>query len=282
MKRGLELYAVTVIILVLGLAGQASAQWRGQQNQGTPRDGACFYLDGGYSNRSFCLNAGQSMNRLPSGFNDQITSIRVFGRATVTVYDDSDFRGTSETFDRSQKELRDVPKRDDSSRVWSDRISSVRVDFAQGGERADRGDWGQNRDRDSDRANRGDWGQNRDSDRDRDGDRDRSDNRGYGVGPVWGRGPQPRQGACFFRDTNFGGDYFCMARGESFRALPSGFNDRISSVRVFGGTRVSVFQDNDFRGAGARFNRDTADLHDTRVRDSDRSWNDRISSVQVE
>ena len=265
MKRGLELYIVTVVILVLGLAGQASAQWRGQ-NQGTPHDGACFYLDGGYSNRSVCLDAGQSMNRLPSGFNDQITSIRVFGRATVTIYDDADFRGTSETFDRSQNDLRDVRKPDDSSRVWSDRISSVRVDFAQGGDRADQ------------RV----WGRNRDTDQARDGDRDRGDNRGYGIGPVWGRGPEPRQGACFFRDTNFGGDYFCMARGESIRALPSGFNDRISSVRLFGGTRVSVFQDNDFRGAGARFSRDTADLHDSRVRDSDRSWNDRISSVQVE
>jgi hypothetical protein len=73
-----------------------------------------------------------------------------------------------------------------------------------------------------------------------------------------------------------------MARGESFRALPQGFNDRISSIRVFGGTRVIVFQDNDFQGAGARFNGDTADLRDARMRDSDRGWNDRISSVRVE
>jgi hypothetical protein len=268
MKRSLGLFAVAVFVFVLGMAGQASAQWRGQ-NQGAPRDGACFYLDGGYSNQSFCLNAGQSMNRLPPGFNDQITAIRVFGRAAVTVYEDGDFHGPSETFDRSQSDLRYVRKRDDGSRVWSDRISSVRVDFAQGGDRADRGDWGRDRDR------------NRDRDYDRDGDRDR-DRGGYGRGPVWGRGPQPRQGACFFRDENFRGDYFCMARGESFRALPPGFNDRISSIRVFGGTRVFVFQDNDFRGAGARFNRDTLDLHDRRVRDADRSWNDRISSVRVD
>jgi hypothetical protein len=247
MKRSLGLFVVAVIFFVSGVAGQASAQWPGQ-NQGTPRDGACFYLDGGYNNQSFCLNAGQSMNRLPSGFNDQITSIRVLGGATVTVYEDNDFRGPSESFDRSQNDLRSVRKRDDSSRVWSDRISSVRVEFAQGGDRADQGDY-----------------------------------RGEGRGPVWGRGAQPRQGACFFRDTSFQGDYFCMARGESFRALPSGFNDRISSIRVFRGTRVSVFQDNDFRGASETFARSQNDLRSVRKRDDrSRMWTDRISSVRVD
>jgi hypothetical protein len=275
MKRSFEVVSLLLLAVALLMAGQASAQWRGQ-NEGAPRDGACFYLDGGYTNQSFCVVAGQSVSRLPSGFNDQITAIRVFGRASVTVFEDGDFRGPSEVFDRSQSDLRYVRKRDDGSRVWSDRISSVRVDFARGGDRAD---WGRDRD---DRGSGWDRDGDRDRgwNRDRDGDRDRD--RGYDRGPRWGRGPQPRQGACFFRDTNFRGDYFCMARGESFRALPPGFNDRISSVRVFGGTRVFVFQDNDFRGAGARFHRDTTDLHDRRVRDSDRSWNDRVSSVRVD
>jgi hypothetical protein len=46
----------------------------------------------------------------------------------VSVFQDNDFRGASETFDRSQNDLRSVRKRDDRSRVWTDRISSVRVD----------------------------------------------------------------------------------------------------------------------------------------------------------
>ncbi|HET8667962.1 MAG TPA: hypothetical protein VFM10_08280, partial [Terriglobales bacterium] len=219
MKRSFELFVTSVLLLMLATAGQALAQWRAPNQGTTPRDGACFYLDGGYSNQSFCLSAGQSMNRLPAGFNDQITSIRIFGRASVTVFEDSDFHGPSQMFDQSQQDLRYVRKADDQSRVWSDRISSVRVDAYQGG--SDRADRGWNGDR-----GRG-WGRDRDRD-------DNRGNNGYGRGPVWGRGPQPRQGACFFRDSNFRGDYFCVARGESIRSLPPGFNDRISSVRVFG------------------------------------------------
>lgn len=278
-RRGL--FFVLLLAVMVGATGFAFAQWRWpnqNQNQNAPRDGACFYKDG-FNSESFCLSAGQSADHMPPGFNDQVTSIRIFGRARVVVFENSNFGGPNETFDRSQSDLRNVRKRDDPSRVWSDRISSVRVESASG--RAD-DRWGRDdRGRDDDR-----WGRDRDDDRWR--DRDRDDRGWHGRNnpnnyPVWGRGAQPRQGACFFRDSNFRGDYFCMARGETFRSLPAGFNDRISSVRLFGGARVTVYQDSDFRGRDARFGRDIADLHDRRTRDDrDRNWNDRISSIQVD
>jgi len=90
--------------------------------------------------------------------------------------------------------------------------------------------------------------------------------------PIWGRGPVPRQGACFYEDSNFRGDYFCVDRGDSFRSMPSGFNDRISSIRVFGGG-VSLYRDDDFRGRSTRVTRDVANLGS--------SWGDRISSIRV-
>lgn len=271
-RRGLF---VLLLAVVVGATGLAFAQW-GSSNQNAPRDGACFYKDS-YGSESFCLSAGQSADRMPPGFNDQITSIRIFGRARVVVFENSNFGGPNETFDRSQSDLRNVRKRDDPSRVWSDRISSIRVEYADS--RAD-DRWGRDdRGRDDDR-----WGRGRDDNR---GRQDRDD-RGWHGGnnpnfPVWGRGPQPRQGACFFRDSNWRGEYFCVARGQNIPSMPPGFNDRISSVRLFGGARVAVYQDSNFRGREARFRRDIADLHDRRVRDDQsRTWNDRISSIQVD
>ena len=44
-------------------------------------------------------------------------------------------------------------------------------------------------------------------------------------GPVWGRHELPREGACFYRDVDFRGDYFCVPRGASYAMVPPGFND---------------------------------------------------------
>jgi hypothetical protein len=95
-------------------------------------------------------------------------------------------------------------------------------------------------------------------------------------GGNWGRG-----GACFYTGANFSGDYFCMRRGESRPSL-GGYGDRISSIRIFGGARVTVFNDRNFRNGQDSTGRDIPDLRQWRV-SSDRShtWNDRISSVQV-
>jgi Protein of unknown function (DUF3011) len=57
-------------------------------------------------------------------------------------------------------------------------------------------------------------------------------NPGYGHrppmpgGPNWGK----NAGACFYKEINYAGEYFCMRRGESYPNLPPGYNDRISSI----------------------------------------------------
>src|SRR5262245_33668274 len=76
----------------------------------------------------------------------------------------------------------------------------------------------------------------------------------------WGQGPSPRAGACFYRDVNFRGEYFCIPRGERLNAIPRDMNDRISSIRMFGGADVTVYQDSRFRGPSARFNTDVRNL----------------------
>jgi hypothetical protein len=90
----------------------------------------------------------------------------------------------------------------------------------------------------------------------------------------WGRPNTPRAGACFYRDANFQGDYFCVRAGEGIDAVPNGLNDQISSIRTFGDVEVTVYQNRGFSGRSERF---------TDVRNlQDQGWNDRLSSLQVE
>jgi hypothetical protein len=101
-------------------------------------------------------------------------------------------------------------------------------------------------------------------------------------GLVWGRGPRPGRGACFYRDANFGGDYFCMKAGESYGYLPPGFNDKISSIRTFR-AGVVFFNDHDFTGVRAETRRSLSNLKAWPLpTDPRKTWNDRISSIQVQ
>ncbi len=92
-------------------------------------------------------------------------------------------------------------------------------------------------------------------------------------GPVWGRERLPREGACFYRDADFRGDYFCIPRGESVTSLNREFNDSISSIRVLG-SRVRIYQDSNFRGRSREVHNDLRNLKG--------SWRDVVSSIRVE
>jgi len=131
---------------LLGNVAAASAQVWGRANN-LPRAGVCFYEDPNFQGQYFCAPVGASASMVPSGTNDKISSIRVLGNATVTVYRDSDFRGQSKVLQNDINSLRDLG--------FNDRISSYRVDAAGG-----YGGYG-NRDRDVYRdrnGNNGNWG----------------------------------------------------------------------------------------------------------------------------
>ena len=90
----------------------------------------------------------------------------------------------------------------------------------------------------------------------------------------WGHERTPRDGACFYRDADFRGEYFCIPAGDMVGSLPRDMNDQISSIRIFGRTEVNVYRDRNLTGRHARFERD---VHNLRNQD----WNDTISSLQV-
>ena len=90
----------------------------------------------------------------------------------------------------------------------------------------------------------------------------------------WGAEPMPQAGVCFFNNTNFGGQYFCVRAGDDLARLPEGMNDKISSFRVIGTIELMVFKDDEFGGASGRFMTDVRDLRRE-------GWSDRISSLRV-
>ena len=92
--------------------------------------------------------------------------------------------------------------------------------------------------------------------------------------PRWGRARLPESGACFYKDIDFRGEYFCVTHGEQLRSMPSGMGDKISSIRLFGGGEVVVFKDSNMHGRSARFTRDVSDLRRG-------GWNDQISSIDI-
>ena len=85
---------------------------------------------------------------------------------------------------------------------------------------------------------------------------------------------EPRDGACFYENANYSGRSFCVRAGEGLQAVPRGMNDRVSSIRTFGHSAVTVYRDVSFGGPAVSFDGDVPDLRRT-------SWNDKVSSVQV-
>ena len=217
-----------------------------------PDRGVCFYQDKDFKGRYFCLRAGDRLTEVPNGIGDEISSIRMRGNTEVMVFKDSNLRGRSARF------IGNVP--DLKREGWNDQISSVEV-----GDSRDYSSWtpasgSQNgRERAQPRSTSGSVYQ---------------DNGGWRSdrAPVWGRSPITQEGACFYEDPDFRGQSFCVPRGGTYASLPSGFNDRISSVRVFDGT-VVIFKDSDFRGRSSQIRSDVRDLRG--------DWKDKVSSIRV-
>jgi hypothetical protein len=116
--------AVVVGAFILSMPAAASAQLRWGRPT-VPSDGACFYRDAGFRGDYFCVRAGEDLPYIPGGLNDEISSIRTFGRARVLVFRDKRFSGRSELFAQDVYNLRNAG--------WNDRLSSLRVDSWRGG-----------------------------------------------------------------------------------------------------------------------------------------------------
>jgi hypothetical protein len=103
----------------------SGANWSGSDWDGrwgrpqVPASGACFYQNPHFGGDYFCAPLGASAAQVPRGTNDKISSIRVYGDAEVTVFQDSHFEGRSSRLDRNLGDLR--------REGWNDLISSFRI-----------------------------------------------------------------------------------------------------------------------------------------------------------
>jgi hypothetical protein len=237
MKRWLA-YTIlisAVFILANAFCPQLEAQRNyDRQNQMQNQDQVCFYTDENYQGDSFCASPGQSMRNIGKRFNDRISSIRIPRRLEVTIFDDENFGGGRQTYSQDVANLGS----------WNDRFTSFKISVE---------------------SRSGGFDSNRRND-------------GYDPGRRGGgfdsnkRANEPRDGACFYTEEDFRGRSFCLDSGQSERSVGGRFSDRISSIRVFGRARVTVFSDENFRGRGRSFSHDVGNL---------RNLNDKISSIQM-
>jgi hypothetical protein len=94
----------------------------------------------------------------------------------------------------------------------------------------------------------------------------------YGWGRGSGSGREPRNGVCFYTDSNYGGESFCLNSGDRQPSVGGHFNDRFSSIRIFGRARVTIYKNRDFSGSRRTYTSDAPHLGD---------FNDEITSIEV-
>lgn len=73
--------------------------------------------------------------------------------------------------------------------------------------------------------------------------------------PVFNDDP----GACFYSERNFRGSSFCVEEGDGYSRLRN-WDNRIRSVEVFGGARVDLCTDSNYRGSCITLRRDATRL----------------------
>ncbi len=94
-------------------------------NRPAPGRGACFFTSAGFRGNKFCVRAGDRLPSLPGNFGDNISAIQVYGRSTVQIFNDRNFRNGTETVRGSVPDLRAYKFR--GGHTWNNRISSIIV-----------------------------------------------------------------------------------------------------------------------------------------------------------
>jgi hypothetical protein len=114
--------SVLAIVVFLGFCLVPGLDAASQSGRG--RDRVCIYQDIQYQGWEQCYSPGDEVANLDKR-NNAISSIRIYGRAQLTVYEDTDFRGHSVEFSSDVPDLglRVIA----GSKSWSDHIESLRV-----------------------------------------------------------------------------------------------------------------------------------------------------------
>jgi hypothetical protein len=307
MKRaiGFSVFTLAAFSMIQLFSPPVEAQSRSQI-----RDGVCFYTDANYMGEEFCFNGNENRSNV-GGYNDKISSIRIIGNTEVTIYQDSNFGGSRQTITQNTPHLgnwndrissfQSISRRQSGRPIgsttepsdgvcfytdanyrgerfcfasnesvqsvgdrYNDRISSIRVfGSAEVTVYTDSNFNGSRQTITQDTPRLGDWG-------DRITSFQITSRRQYGR-PI-GSTTEPSDGVCFYTDADYRGERLCFDSNASVQSVGDRYNDRISSVRIFGNAEVTVYADSNFNGSRQTFTQDTPRLGD---------WGDRITSFQT-
>ena len=240
--------------LFLTITPTATQAQNGRNNRGRDTDRVCFYTDNYFQGTEQCYRPGDEVADLRTR---NFSSIRVYGNAMVTVYDGNNFSGnsmpvTNEVRDLGQVNLSGGGFGGLGRGTWNDRIDSFRVETSNysGNSRNDG------------RNNNGRWG-----------NEDNRNGNGRNAANV-----------CVYENANYSGRMECFDSGMNLANLGNSgkWSDRISSIRINGNERVIAFVDVGFRGERLVIDRDIPDLRSLRLRNSNQTWDNRISSLEID
>jgi hypothetical protein len=110
-------------LFMLTLLPQLNAAPQFDRDRNRDEDRVCVFRDVQYQGIQQCFKVGSSVSNLESR-NGQASSIRIYGRATVTVWDETNFRGHTTAFSSSIPDLGQLRL---ESKSWNDRIQSLQV-----------------------------------------------------------------------------------------------------------------------------------------------------------
>ncbi len=186
--------------------------------------------------------------------------------AGVTLYRDTEFRGTSETFRDNVSYLGDT-------RIGNDELSSIRI---PSGCRVwlfrDANYEGRSVELDSDERELGRTAMGNDEASSMEVEC-RGGGHGYDDDDDDGYGHD--RGVTLYSDSEFRGTSITLYGDERYLGDTRIGNDEVSSVRVSSGCRAWLYADSEFRGHSLALDRDERYLGDTRI------GNDSVSSIQV-
>jgi hypothetical protein len=257
----MKAFSVLALGVVVGLCAVSRVDSAIQYGRGNDRargDQVCVYKDINYHGAEQCYSSGDEINNLgDQGKN--ISSIRVYGRATVTVYEKKAFSGHSAQF---TSDVSDLGRRTMAGNTtWSDHIDSLRIGGVSGPGTPNVGD----------RRNPGNFPRNQPQ--------------------------QPRDGICVYDRPNYEGRSDCWKQGQNISDLArqGNWDRQISSIRLFGRAVAVIYQDTGYRGESLTVDGDIPDLAEIRAggtengngrdRGNGRSfgnWDHHISSLQVQ
>ena len=115
--------SVSLALSLCALLTLGAALPRDALSQDRPgRDRVCVYENADYGGWEQCYGPGEAIRDL-GNLRNQISSVRIFGRVEITLFQHPDFQGHQVVLGDSVRNLRDF-------RGWNDEADSLRVDNA--------------------------------------------------------------------------------------------------------------------------------------------------------